>query len=208
MAGPAAPVPVAALARTSGWATTFASLHERDYVSFFAGNVSFFMGMQMQFILRGYLAYELTNAASALGVLSASIAVPMLITAPFGGVIADRVNKRTLLIVTQTLTAIASLVVSVLILADMIEFWHLIAVSLVTAVLFSFNMPARQALVPQHLLMNAISLQMGSMNLTRIIAPAVAGLLIGPIGVGYVYLITSVLFLSPRPRSSGCRPSG
>src|SRR5690606_4993173 len=146
------------------------------------------------FILRGYLALELTGRATALGIISASIALPMLVFAPIGGVVADRMDKRLLLIVTQSFAALASLLVAVLIIGDWIEFWHLVAVSLVTAVVFTFNMPARQALVPQlvphHKLMNAISLQMGGMNLTRIIAPAVAGLLIAPIGVGKVYLLT------------------
>ena len=182
-----------------GWQATFASLGERDYLSFFTGNIAFFMGMQMQFLLRGYLAYEITNSAAALGVISAAVSVPMLVSAPFGGVVADRVNKRTLLIVTQSVAAVASVIVAVLIIAGEIRFWHLIAVSLLTSVVFSFNMPARQALVPQlvpkQLLMNAISLQMGSMNLTRILAPALAGVLIGPIGVGYVYLITFGLFV-------------
>jgi MFS family permease len=194
----APPVTTAALVRPSAWSTTFASLRERDYAWFFAGNVAFFMGMQMQFILRGFLAFELTNAATALGIISASIAFPMLVVAPFAGVVADRMDKRMLLILTQSFAAVASLITAVLIIGEWIEFWHLIVVSLATALVFTFNMPARQALVPQlvpqHKLMNAISLQMGGMNLTRIIAPAVAGVLIAPIGIGYVYLLTFFLF--------------
>ena len=75
-----------------------------------------------------------------------------------------------------------------------IELWHLFLASLLNGVLMSLNMPARQALVPQlvprHKLMNAISLQMGEMNLTRIIAPALAGMLVAPLGLGWVFLIT------------------
>ena len=163
------------------------------------GNMAFFMAMQMQFILRGYLAYDLTDSASALGIIAISISVPMLFAAPVGGVIADRVNKRTLLIVTQLAAASASLMVSILILAGWLEFWHLVVISVGTGTVFSFNMPARQALVPQlvpqHKLMNAISLQMGGMNLTRIVAPALGGLLIAPFGAGWVYMITTVLFV-------------
>lgn len=166
---------------------------------YFAGNIAFFMGMQMQFVLRGYLAFELTDAAVALGLVSASIALPMLVSAPFGGVVADRVNKRNLLIITQSIAAAASLVIAVLILTDLIRFWHLIAISVATGGVFSFNMPARQALVPllvpRHKMQNAISLQMGGMNLTRIIAPSFAGLLIAPIGLGWVYMITFFLFV-------------
>jgi len=185
--------------RPAFWAATFASLSERDYAWYFTGNLAFFMAMQMQFILRGFLAFDLTGAASALGLVSVSISLPMLLAAPLGGVIADRVNKRTLLIVTQSVAAIASAIVAVLIIAEWIEFWHLLAVSLVTGTVFAFNMPARQALVPllvpQHKLMNAISLQMGGVNLTRIVAPALGGLLIAPLGLGWVYLLTALLFL-------------
>jgi MFS transporter, DHA1 family, staphyloferrin A biosynthesis exporter len=186
------------IVRPGRWSTTFASLKEPEYAWYFAGNIAFFMGMQMQFVLRGFLAYELTGKATALAMVSLAIAIPMLVVAPFGGVVADRVNKRNLLIASQSVAAMASLVTALLILTDLIEFWHLLAVSFVTGVVFSFNMPARQALVPnlvpQHKLMNAISLQMGGMNLTRIIAPAMAGLLIAPLGMGWVYMLTTALF--------------
>lgn len=184
--------------RRQAFRDTFASLDEPEYAWYFAGNIAFFMGMQMQFVLRGFLAYELTDSALSLGIIAVSIALPMLFVAPIGGVVADRVNKRVLLIVTQLVAAVASVVTALLVIVDLIEFWHLVAVSLVTGFVFSFNMPARQALVPnlvpKHKLMNAVSLQMGGMNLTRIIAPALGGLLIGPIGAGWVYMVTAGLF--------------
>jgi len=184
--------------RRAGFGETFTSLGEPEYAWYFAGNIAFFMGMQMQFVLRGFLAYELTDSAVSLGIIALSIALPMLVVAPIGGVVADRVNKRKLLIVTQTVAAVASAVTALLIIGGVLEFWHLVATSLVTGFVFSFNMPARQALVPNlvpaHKLTNAVSLQMGGMNLTRIIAPALGGLLIGPIGAGWVYMITVALF--------------
>ena len=112
------------------WGSTFTSLSEPEYAWYFAGNVAFFMGMQMQMILRGYLALDLTGKASSLGIMALAMAFPMLVMAPFGGVTADRVNKRTLLIVTQTVAALASLLIAVLILTDVIEFWHLVGISL------------------------------------------------------------------------------
>ncbi len=161
--------------------------------------MAFFTAMGMQFLLRGFLAFELTDTAAALGYVSASIAVPLLVVSPIGGTVADRVNKRTLLIMTQSVAAAASAVTAFLILTDQIVFWHLLAVSLVTGIVFSFNMPARQALVPQlvprHKLMNAISLQMGGQNATRILAPAIAGVLIAPLGIGWVYVVTTMLFV-------------
>jgi MFS family permease len=156
---PAPPVSPAAVFNPRNWGNTFTSLKEPEYAWYFAGNIAFFMGMQMQFVLRGFLAYDLTDSAVALAWISIAMALPMLIGAPFGGLIADRVNKRMLLMVTQTISALASLVVAVLIITDQITFTQLVAISLITGVVFSFNMPARQALVPslvpQHKLMNA-----------------------------------------------------
>ena len=190
---------------------TLSSLQEREFAWYFAGNTAFFMAMQMQFVLRAQLAYDLSDVgskATGLGLVTLGAAIPMIFVAPVGGLIADRVNKRTLLIVTQTAAAIISLVTTILILTDLMDYWYLFVLAFSAGTIFSLNMPARQALVPQlvpqHKLMNAISLQMSGMNLTRIIAPALAGILIAPLGVigvgesgglGWVYLLTFVLFV-------------
>ena len=189
-----APPPTGRTSAKRGLGATFSALHARDFAWYFAGNIAFFMAMQMRMLLRGYLAFELTGAASALGLMAATMAIPMLIAAPFGGVVADRVNKRAMLIITQTSAACMSLLMGLLIVLGLVEFWHLLAISLVTGVVFAFNMPARQALVqqlvPRHKLMNAISLQQAGMNATRILAPSIAGALIAPFGVGWVYMVT------------------
>ena len=181
------------------WKRTFSALEERDYAVYFGGNLAFFMAMQMNQLLRGYLAFQLTDAASALGLVALSVALPMLFVSPFGGVIADRYNKRTLLMVTQAIIAIANAVLAVLIFADLIEFWHLLAGAVFLGLTISLAMPARNALVPQlipqHKLMNAVSLQMGGMNLTRIIGPTLAGVLIAPIGIGAVWSFSVVLYI-------------
>ena len=181
------------------WGRTFTALSERDYAIYFGGNLAFFMAMQMNQLLRGYLAFDLTNAASALGLVALGIALPMLFVSPFGGVVADRYSKRTLLIFTQSIVALANAVLAVLIFADMIEFWHLLAGSVFLGLTISLAMPARNALVPQlipqHKLMNAVSLQMGGMNFTRIIGPALAGVLLAPLGIGPVWTLSVALYL-------------
>ncbi len=180
--------------------TTFAALAERDFVWFFTGNFAFFMAMQMQFILLGYLAFELTDSAKAVGLLAAANTGPMLLLAPISGTISDRLNKHALMAASQTLAVFTSASLGLLIVTDLIEFWHLLVASMTVGFVLSVNQPARQAMVPQlvpkHKLMNAISLQMGGMNLTRIIAPAMAGLLVAPLGVGWVFLLASALFLA------------
>ena len=178
---------------------TFASMAQRDYAWYFVGNSAFFLAMQMNFVVRGYLAYDLTSSATALGLVSIGFAVPMMFVAPFAGVVSDRVNKRTLLAYTQAGAASVNLAMAVLVVSGLVEFWHLMVAAFATGSIMSLIMPARQAiipqLVPQHLLMNAISLQMGGMNLTRIIGPALGGLLIAPVGVGGVYVTTVILFV-------------
>ena len=178
---------------------TFASLREREFVWFLSGNSAFFTGMQMQFILRYFIAWELTESALATTLLTLPIALPFLTITPFGGVIADRFNKRTLLIVTQSASAVVSVVTTVMVFCGWMTYEYLFFLSFASGAIFSLNGPARQALVPllvpQHLLMNAVSLQMGSQNLTRIIAPAIGGLLIAPIGVGWVFMITTFCFV-------------
>ena len=209
--GRAAPPPRVMLPTgAAGWGRTFAALRERDYAWFFAGNAAFFMAMQMNILLRGYLAFQLTDKASALGLIAMSVAVPLLLVSPFGGMLADRVNKRTLIAAGQSVIVAVNFVIAILILSGSIQFWHLVLGAIGTGVVISLAMPARQALVPQlvpqHMLMNAISLQMAGMNLTRIIGPALAGLLIGLLGVGVVWSLSvglyalAVVTLLPLPK--------
>lgn len=181
-----------------GWLRTFSALAERDYAVYFAGNLAFFLAMQMDQLMRGYFALELTGGAWALGVVSVANATPMLLIAPFGGVIADRYNKKQLLLFSQGFIALVNVLFTAMIFLDIVQFWHLLVGALMQGATFSVAMPVRNALVPQliprHKLMNAVSLQMGGMNLTRIIGPAIAGLLIAPLGIGMVWAIEVVLF--------------
>jgi MFS family permease len=183
---------------SSGWRATFASFAVPEYTLYFAGMVAFFAGMNMMIVLRGYLVYDLTGNKIALSMIMLSVAGPMLIMAPIGGVIADRVDRRSLMIWAQVAVFALNLANTVLILAGIVEFWHLMVLSTLSGVAFSFNMPARQAaipnLVPRELLMNAMSLGSSAMNATRIIAPAVGGLLIAPIGVGGGFAVLTALY--------------
>lgn len=182
----------------SGWRATFASLSVPEYSLYFYGMVAFFAGMNMMIVLRGYLVYDITDSEFALSMIMLSVALPMLVMAPVGGVIADRMDKRTLLIWAQVVVAVLNLVNTVLIVAGVVEFWHLIVLSTLSGIAFSFNMPARQAavprLVPRELLMNGMSLSTSAMNATRIVAPAVGGLLIDPIGVGGGFAVLTALY--------------
>jgi MFS family permease len=195
----ALPVPPASAAnRETGWRATFASLSVPEYALYFYGMVAFFSGMNMMIVLRGYLVYQLTESTSALAIIMLSVSLPMLVIAPIGGVVADRVDRRSLMLWAQLAVCAVNLVNTVLIVFDVIQFWHLLVMSVLSGAAFSFNMPARQAaipsLVPRDLLMNAMSLGSSAMNATRIVAPAVGGLLIGPIGIGGGFAVLTALY--------------
>jgi MFS family permease len=182
----------------NGWRATFASLQIKEYALYFHGMAAFFAGMNMMIVLRGYLVYDLTSSPIALAMIMLTVALPMLVIAPIGGVIADRVDKRSLMIWAQVGVTVLNLINTVLIMAGVIQFWHLLVLSTLSGASFSFIMPARQAmlpnLIPRELLMNGISLSSSAMNATRIVAPAVGGLLIAPIGIGGGFAVLTALY--------------
>jgi MFS family permease len=201
---------------------TASSLAHRDFRTLWIGMLIAFSAMQMQQVASGYLAYEISGSATALGVVSLGWAIPMMVFSLFGGVAADRVSKRKLLLLTQAVTAAVSLVTAVLVASGEIAVWHLFVTALINGTAMSFNMPTRQALmselVPQHELTNAMALSNAGMNLTRIAGPALAGGLIAVPIVGlsgvyfmiaalYVAVVISYLFLPDTRAASGLRKS-
>jgi predicted MFS family arabinose efflux permease len=156
--------------------------------------------MQMQVIARGYLAYDLTGKNSALGGVMLAFGVPQLLLGLWGGVLADRLPKRNLLIVCQLIIATNSAWVAVMIETGRIEYWMLIVAGVVHGAGFAFVGPARQAfigdLVDRSAIGNAVVLQQLSMNSTRVIGPSLAGAFIAVafIGTGGVYFFTTIGF--------------
>lgn len=183
---------------THGWRATFASLSIPEYAWYFWGMLAFFSGMNMMIVLRGYLVYDITKSETALAMIMLTVAVPMLVIAPVAGVIVDRVDRRTLMFFAQAAVFLLNGVNTVLIWTGVVELWHLLLISTFSGSAFAFNMPARQAampnLVPRELLMNAMSLGTSAMNVTRIVAPAAGGLLIQPIGMGGAFAVMTAIY--------------
>lgn len=180
---------------------TFDALQERDFLVFWLGMLGSFMALQMQQVARGYLAYELTGSATALGIVTLAWGLPQLVFSPIAGVVADRLPRREVLIVTQSCMAAGMLVNAVLISTGLIAFWHLVVLSFVVATAFTFNIPPRQALtfalVGRERVANAVALNNTGMNLTRIAGPALAGVLIGipAVGTAGTFYVMSVAYL-------------
>ncbi|MEZ4501338.1 MAG: MFS transporter [Dehalococcoidia bacterium] len=177
----------------------FTSLKHKHYRSLWFSQAASFAGMQMQMVARGLLAYQLTGTYTSVGIVMMAWGIPQLMFSLLGGAVADRVNKRNVIIIVQTGTGVLSLLTAVLITIGQISIPWLFAMGLVQGTLFAFNMPARQALlaelVPQRDLMNAIALNNVAMNSTRIIGPMIAGILIAAWGVESAYYAQSFLYL-------------
>ncbi len=157
-------------------------------------------GMQMQMVVRSYLAYEITSSPFLLGVVNAGFAIPLLALSLFGGAMADRLERKRIIQIGQLVAVILSIFIGVSIATDAITWMHLLGVSMAQGALFSFLMPARQAMIPQLVgkenLTNAMSLDAAAMSATTLIAPAIGGGLynvIGPEGVYYLISGCSVL---------------
>ena len=153
----------------------------------------------MQMLARGYLVYDLTGSAALLGFVSAGMAIPMLFLAPFGGVIADRVERKRLIQGGQFIVAIFALIIGAAIFTDRIQWYHLLTVSILQGTVWTFMMPARQAIIPQIVgperIGNAMAINAAGMSAMTLIAPAIAGGLYALAGPANVYFIISGLSL-------------
>ncbi|MGD9797063.1 MAG: MFS transporter [Acidimicrobiia bacterium] len=199
---------------------TFAALSDPRYRVLFAAGVLVFVAVQSQQIARGQIAYEMTGSARGLGGVFLGFGLPMLLLTPFGGVAADRLPKRTVILFAEACLVLSALWVGIADHLDVLEYWMLVGAAAVQGAGFSVFGPARVAmtaeLVPAQLVGNAIVLTQLSLNSTRIVAPAAAGALIGisAIGTSGVYLITAALtvaslvlsFWLPRTQPRADRP--
>jgi len=160
-----------------------------------------FFGMQMQIVARGWLAFDLTGQNTALGAMMLAFGAPSLVFTLWGGVVADRLPRRRTLLISQGVLCLNSAWIAVMLAAGLMEFWMLLAASFTQGVGFAFMGPARNAfigsLVGREAVGNAIVLQQLSMNGTRVVGPALAGVFISLafIGVAGVYVMTATGFL-------------
>jgi len=180
---------------------SFASLQNLDYRKLWWAGTFSFMSVQMQFLLRGVLAWDLTKREGALGLVYLCFGVALLIATPLGGVAADRLPKRRVLLVSQGAILAAAFGMGIVVLTDTVQFWMLLVAALTQGIAFGFYGPTRMAftseIVGRDQLGNAITLSMLSMNGTRVVAPALAGALAGIvfIGIGGAYIVSATFSL-------------
>ena len=193
---------------------TFAALHVVAFRRMWLAGMFAFLAVNSQAVARAWLAREITGSNAGLGGVMMAFGVAMLVSTPFGGVVADRFEKRAVIFGAMFLLLLSSLWIVVALLADGVEYWMLLVTSAIQAVAFSLFAPARMAytasLVPGHNLSNAIVLSGMSAEGMRVIGPTIAGIVIGAAvwGMEAVYiagsliLVAGIIMTFALPRSS------
>ena len=178
---------------------TFESLRVPNYRRFFIGQVFNWTGTWVHWVAQGWLVLELTGSGFGLGLVMALQWLPVLLFGAWGGVIADRFNKRKILIVTNSIGAFLSVVLGILTITDVVTLWMVIVVALVLGVSTAVDNPARQTftleMVGRDRITNAVSLNTATFTTARVLGPAVAGFMISGIGIGECFLVDTLSFL-------------
>jgi MFS family permease len=200
--------------RGARFRAALASLENRQYRWLFASNMAFFLAMQGQMLVRSMITFDLTRSPLDLGFVNFAVAIPMMVLSPFGGVIADRIERRRLILLGQGALILSELCIVVLLVTGRLEFWHMVATATVIGCIFPFTMPARTAVVVNIIgkrgLQNAMALSMGGMNATRILGPTLSGFMVpvlglaGAFSIGVALYVVALLCLLGVDR---CRPS-
>ncbi len=154
-----------------------------QYRRLWGGTFFTFSAGQMTIIARPWLAYELTGSAFWVGVVALGQGIPMFFMSPLGGVAADKLSKRAVLLASQTALLVMALVLVVVLYLEVVEVWHLLVLALVHGSAMPFNMPVGQSyvplLLPRRLIPNGVALQAAGRNVNQVAAPGVAGILLG-----------------------------
>jgi MFS family permease len=181
--------------------TLFQSMHVRNYRLFASGQVVSLTGTWMQRVAQDWLVLELShNSGTALGITTGLQFAPVLLFGMYGGVIADRYDKRRVLVITQVAMGLFALALGLLDLSGAVALWHVYALAFGLGIASAIDAPVRQAFVTElvgpSLLGNAVGLNSATFNTARVLGPAVAGLLIASSGTGWVFLINATSFLA------------
>ncbi|HVV31050.1 MAG TPA: MFS transporter [Mycobacteriales bacterium] len=179
---------------------TFASLANRNYRLYFSGQAISLIGTWMQTVAQSWLVLQLTDSGTALGLVVALQTLPVLILGPYGGVVADRLDKRKLMMALQSMMGVLALVLGVLTLTHEVRLWQVYLLAFLLGMNNCFENPARQAFVlemvgPVHL-RNAVSLNSVLVNAARAVGPAIAGVIIAAGGIGLCFVLNAFSFVA------------
>jgi len=184
----------------SRYQDTIRSLRHRNFQLFFSGQLISLIGTWMQNVAQSWLVYRLTGSSLLLGVVSFAGQIPVFPMAPLAGMVADRLDRRTIVIITQTASMILAFILAALTLTKVVTVWEVIVLAALLGVVNAFDIPARQSFLVEMVgrddLMNAIALNSSIFNSARIIGPAIAGILVASIGEGWCFFANAVSYIA------------
>ncbi|MGD0278363.1 MAG: MFS transporter [Smithella sp.] len=180
--------------------STFRALQYKNYRLFFIGQGLSLIGTWMQRIATSWLVYRLTNSVVLLGITGFAGQIPTFFLSPFGGIIADRWNRKNILLVTQILALLQALLLAVLVLTNAINVYLIIILNVCLGVINAFDITARQSFVVEMIedkkdLGNAIALNSSMVNGARLVGPSITGILIAFAGEGVCFLINALSYV-------------
>ncbi len=179
---------------------TFSSLQVRNYRLYYIGQGISLTGTWIQRVAQAWLVLDLTNSGTAVGLVTALQFLPVLVLGPLGGVITDRVDKRRMLLVTQSLAMACAAALGAVVLTGVVALWMVYILAFILGMAASIDNPTRQTFVLEMVgrdrLTNALSLHSALVNAARVVGPAVAGLLIVGIGIGWCFAVNAATYLA------------
>jgi MFS family permease len=177
---------------------TFSSLKVRNYRLYFIGQGISLSGTWMQVIGQSWLVLKITHSGTALGFVIALQYLPLLVLAPWGGVIADRFHKRNILYITQSCSGILAFILAILVVTGAVRLWMIYVLAATLGLVNSIDNPTRQSFIHElaghNELKNAVSMNSIEVNLTRVIGPAIAAVVIATLGIGWCFFLNAASF--------------
>lgn len=197
--------------------SAFAPFGQAPFRVFWLGTLCFQLGMNMSMVASGWLVYQLTGSAIALGGIWTVSGVSLVLLPMIGGVIADRFPKARIIALSQSVILLNTTIILALLATQQLAYWHLIVNGLLAGAAFAVNLPARQALIPDLVpavqLANGVALSAAAFNMTRVLGPAAAGILVSWIGLQGLYAVmigfylVGVLTILSLPGAGGRQPA-
>jgi MFS family permease len=185
---------------SSTWRETFRALRHRNYKLFFSGQLISLIGTWMDQVAESWLVYRLTGSSLLLGTVAFASQIPVFLLAPIGGALADRHDRRRILVITQSSMMALTFVLAWLTLSHRVHIWQVVTLAALTGIVNAFDLPARQAFIVDMVaradLVNAIALNSSMFNGARIIGPALAGIVVAAIGEGWCFFANGVSFIA------------
>jgi len=179
---------------------TFTALRQANFRLYFIGQLISMSGTWMQAVAQGYLVFSLTKSELWLGIVACAAGAPMLLIAPFGGVLVERMNRRRLLIITQTVQMTLAFILATLVFTDAVQIWHIVTLALLLGTTNAFDAPARQTiisdLVGKDLIVSGIAMNSIIVNGSRVFGPTIAGIFLTTFGPAWCFLLNGLSFLA------------